>query len=396
VARHGVRQVEHARQVETWSREFARACHSFKEITGKSPPIKRADLQTWIEEVATAEQLDRWPRTADGGLSTAADRIKWLILNNDPTVPLVLDILARKKLIESFGTKLQRFTSPITGRIHAGFNIGKAENGRFSADTPNLQQLPSKGAGKDFRRCIVPANGCLLVCADFSQVELRIAAWRYRDSGMTRAFANGLDLHAETVRLLGFTEGTPELRSLAKAINFGSIYGMSAGGLVEYAWSSYGITMTEDEAQGHLNRFFAAYRGVYQGRFDVWKAANACGAIPAGRYGRVVEKPWIKAWIERGKPPFTMCANFPVSGAASDLMLSVIPPIDPRLRPLRGGLILTVHDELVTEVHQDDAEAAKAVLEEEMTRGFIEMFPGAPCEGVVSVGIGPNWLEAKG
>jgi DNA polymerase I-like protein with 3'-5' exonuclease and polymerase domains len=127
----------------------------------------------------------------------------------------------------------------------------------------------------------------------------------------------------------------------------------------------------------------------------VWKAAKACGAIEAGINGRVVERSWVKAWVERGKPPFTMCANFPISGRASDLMLTVMPPIDRRLSALRGGLILTVHDELVAEVHRDDAEAAKTVLVEEMTRGFTEMFPGAPSNGVVSVGVGGNWLEAK-
>jgi DNA polymerase I-like protein with 3'-5' exonuclease and polymerase domains len=271
----------------------------------------------------------------------------------------------------------------------------EAENGRFSADTPNLQQLPSKGAGKDFRRCVTAARGRLLVCADFSQLELRIAAWRYRDRVMTQAFADGKDVHAETVGLLGFNEVTPERRSLAKAINFGSIYGMSARGLVEYAWSSFGIVMTEDEAEKHLHRFFSAYRGIYQSRFDVWKAAKACGAIEAGMHGRVVEKSWVKGWVERGKPPFTMCANFPISGAASDLMLTVIPPIDGRLKALRGGLILIVHDEFVAEVHRDDAEAAKAVLVEEMTKGFTDMFPGAPTDRVVSVGVGENWLDAK-
>ena len=403
---------EHGRQVEVWSREFAEACRSFRESTGKSPPLKDDDLRVWIAEVATPKQLEEWPRTAEGKLSAAADRIKWLIVNDNPTVVPVLDIKGRKKLIESFGAGLPRFISPVTGRIHAGFNIGKSENGRFSADTPNLQQLPSKGVGKDFRRCVVAAEGSLLVCADFSQIELRIAAWRFRDSVMTQAFADGKDIHAETVRLLGFSEVTSERRSLAKAINFGSIYGMSARGLVQYAWTSYGITMTEDEAQRHLNRFFAAYSGIYQRRFDILQSAKAYGSIPAGapcaacrasspaaqspcRHGRVVVKSWVRAWVERGKPPFTMCANFPISGAASDLMLTAIPPVDRRLGRLRGGLILTVHDELVAEVHHDDAEAAKAALNEEMTRVFVEMFPGAPSNGVVSVGVGKNWLEAK-
>jgi DNA polymerase-1 len=393
----GFDKAEHDRRVEVWSQEFAEACRSFKATTGKSPPIKRADLQAWITEVATPEQLTTWPRTQDGGLSTASDSIKWLILNQNPTVAHVLDILSRKKLIESFGPPLQKFASPATGRIHTGFNIGKAENGRFSSDTPNLQQMPSKGAGKEFRRCVVAAEGCLLVCGDFSQVELRIAAWRHRDRAMTQAFAAGEDVHARTVRLLGFDEVTAERRSLAKAINFGCIYGMLARGLVEYAFSSFGIVMTEDEAQRHLDRFFATYSGLKQGRFDVWKAAKLCGAIPAGRYGRVVEKAWVKRWVEKpDKPPFTMCANFPISGAASDLMLATIPPVDARLAKLRGGLILTVHDELVAEVHRDDAEAAKAALEEEMARVFVEMFPGAPSGGIVSVGIGKDWLEAKG
>jgi DNA polymerase I-like protein with 3'-5' exonuclease and polymerase domains len=136
---------------------------------------------------------------------------------------------------------------------------------------------------------------------------------------MTKAFADGEDIHARTVRLLGFNEVTPERRSLAKAINFGCIYGMSARGLVEYAFSSFDIVMTEADAQRHLERFFTTYSGLNQGRFDVWKAAKSSGAIPAGRYGRVVEKSWVKGdrhthWPLGEKPPFTMCANFPISG----------------------------------------------------------------------------------
>ena len=391
---------EHAEQVSGWERDFTAACRAYHDATGGSPPLKRAQLQEWIGRVATPAQLENWPLCLNGSPSIATDVIKWLIVDSpSPQVEAVASLLASRKLLETFGRSFTKFISPLTGRIHCGINTGRDKSGRFSADSPNLQQLPSKRAPA-FRRCIRAAPGNLLVVADLSQIELRIAAWTLQDEAMTAAFAAGKDIHVETAaRISGIApeEVTAEQRDRAKAANFGSIYGMSARGLAAYAFSGFGIVMTEAEAQEILNSFFSAYPQLRDGRFKMHREAVASGQIPAGLYGRVVYWQWDDAWVGRGryKPPFSSCCNLPIQGAAADLMLAQIPLVDRALQGLRGGLILTIHDELLGEFAEEDAEKAKDTMVEVMTETFIRMFPGAPATGIVAASVRPTWAKPK-
>ena len=391
---------EHAEQVLGWEKDYNTACCSYWETTGASPPLTRKDLQEWITQVATPKQLETWPRCLDGSLSIGADAIKWLIVDAQSLqVEAVLSILANKKLLDSFGRGFTKFISPLTGRIHCSINTGRDKSGRFSAESPNLQQLPAKRAPA-FRRCVQAAPGKLLVIADLSQIELRIAAWKFEDEAMTAAFRDGKDIHTETAARVGHIstdEVTAEQRDKAKAVNFGSIYGMSARGLVAYAFSGFGIVLTEAEAQAMLDSFFAAYRQLCEGRFKVWREAVASGEIPAGVYGRVVYWLGDEAWVNRGRyrPPFSSCCNLPIQGAAADLMLAQIPRVDHALHGLHGGLILTIHDELIGEFDEDDAEKARAIMAEVMTEIFIEMFPGAPARNIVTSSIRQTWEKPK-
>jgi len=391
---------EHAEQVADWESDYTEACRSYREATGESPPLKRKELQVWLERIATRAQLNRWPRCLDGSLSIASDAIRYLIVDvPSPQVEAVLSLLASKKLIDTFGRSFTKFISPLTGRIHCSINTGRDKSGRFSAESPNLQQLPAKRAPA-FRKCIEAAPGKLLVIADLSQIELRIAAWKFQDEAMTRAFEEGKDIHTETAaRMAGVTaaEVTGDQRDKAKAVNFGSIYGMSARGLAAYSFSSFGIVITEAEAQQMLDAFFSVYRQLRDGRFKVYRVAQASGEIPAGLYGRVVYWLWDENWVGRGryKPPFSSCCNLPIQGAAADLMLAQIALVDCALRGLRGGLILTIHDELIAEVHEADAEKAKAAMVEVMTETFIKMFPGAPSKDIVAASIRPTWAKPQ-
>jgi DNA polymerase I-like protein with 3'-5' exonuclease and polymerase domains len=266
----GFNTAKHAEQVNGWERDYTAACHAYREATGESPPLTRKEIQAWIPRVATHEQLDRWPRCLDGSLSISTDAIRWLIVDSPSSqVEAVLSLLASKKLLDTFGRSFTKFISPLTGRIHCLINTGRDKSGRFSADSPNLQQLPAKRAPA-FRSCIQAASGNLLVVADMSQIELRIACWMFEDEAMTAAFREGKDIHTETAARISSVpveEVTAAQRDKAKAANFGSIYGMSARGLAAYAFSGFGILMTEAEAQAILDTFFAAYPQLYQGRF---------------------------------------------------------------------------------------------------------------------------------
>jgi DNA polymerase-1 len=228
------------------------------EKTGEEAPTTPRQISAWLEDVA-GDQLGNWPRTAKTGeLSTKSDQLKRLLLSKIPTVRPVLDILAKKKLLEAFGSSLHQHINPVTKRIHGNFHIGGSKAGRFSASEPNLQQLPSKRA-TEFKQAIVAAPGNLLVCGDWSQIELRAAAFISGDPVLTAMFAEGRDLHAEMaarITSVPLAEVTAEQRDAAKAVNFGSIYGISARSLAQNVYADYGVEMIEDEAQAALDTFF--------------------------------------------------------------------------------------------------------------------------------------------
>src|SRR5262249_44163647 len=157
--------------------------------------------------------------------------------------------------------KLQQFINPVTGRLHAHYNLAGTKSGRFSCSAPNLQQLPSAKA-PEFKNAIIAAPGHVLVGGDWSQIEMRAAAWISRDPALTAVYEQERDLHTETAAVIAgvaAAEVTPAQRQGAKAVNFGSIYGIGPRTLAEDAFDTYGIDMTEAEARAALARFFLAY-----------------------------------------------------------------------------------------------------------------------------------------
>jgi DNA polymerase I len=212
-----------------------------------------------------------------------------------PSAKAVLDLLGREKLLQCFGPILIDKINPVTGRLHCRFIISGAKAGRFTANTSNLQQLPSRGA-KEFRECVVAASGCVLVGCDWDQVELRAIAWVSRDPAMTAVYVRGRDLHTENAAAFAavpLEEMTPEqrkdARNAAKAVSFGSIYGIGATSLAEDAFVNYGVDITVAEAEHRLDSFFRRFS-----RMSAWRNENAdiCCAQGFVRIGcgRVVEK----------------------------------------------------------------------------------------------------------
>ncbi len=173
--------------------ELTEAHGQYQSITGAVPPSKPAEVREWLARVLTIGQQEQWPRTsATGQLSIKDAQLKRLV--HIPSCRPVLAMLAKAKLISAFGPKLVDMISPATGRLHASFNLAATKAGRFSCTGPNLQQLPSASA-PEFKSCIVAAPGFLLVGCDWSQVEVRAAAWLSKDAALTRLYADGRDLH---------------------------------------------------------------------------------------------------------------------------------------------------------------------------------------------------------
>lgn len=384
---------EHARQVTDWSRELAEARADYQALTGRAPPSNPNEVREWLARVLSPVQIRMWPRTdRDQLLSTDQRHLKQLI--NVPSAKPVLEILAKQKLLQSFGPNFQKHINPVTGRIHCVYNLAGTKSGRFSARAPNLQQLPSVRAPL-FKHCIVAAPGYQLVACDFSQVELRAAAWITGDRELTRVYQENRDLHAETAaKFAGVPVDavTDVQRQAAKPVNFGAIYGIGPETLRLNAYADYGIDMTLREAERRLQQFFRTFRQVDEWRHRHYQICKVRGYVVIGT-GRVVHA----AWEPSGKLRFNQTCNLPIQGACADCLLRAMILAHARLKQsgVRGGLIISLHDELVLEVLEDDAETARELLEQSMIEAFIETFPGAPTIGAATAKIGRTWAEVK-
>jgi DNA polymerase-1 len=388
----GIDLAEHRRQYDAWSSELAEARREYQALTGDAPPSKPAEVQAWLTRMLDADVLAKWPRTATGQLSIRDADLKRLV--HIRSCHPVLAMLAKAKLISVFGPNLAKMVNPVTGRLHASFNIAGTKAGRFSCTRPNLQQLPSAKA-PDFKRCIVPAPGHLLVGCDWSQVELRAAAWISGDVALTQLYADGRDLHTENAALIAgvaLNDVTKEQRQGAKAVSFGALYGMQAPGLVEYAFDAYGVYLTIHDAELALTRFFNTYPQLDRWRWNNWHECQRRQRADIGA-GRVVEA----AWEIGGHLRFTQCCNLPIQGICADAMLRALRLVNTRLLAagIAGGLVASVHDELLLEVREGDAEAAREILQQAMIDAFATTFPGAPLTNVAAAAIGCTWAALK-
>jgi DNA polymerase I-like protein with 3'-5' exonuclease and polymerase domains len=387
----------HAEQIEQWSLGLARARHSYTKLTGEPPPSSQVDKQAWLSRVLAEHpaHFPSWPITDSGLLSTRAGHLKRLVHIEE--VRAMLAIRANEQLLNNFGPRLAERISPVTGRLHGRYNIAATKAGRFSASSPNLQQLPRKRA-PEFQGCVVAAPGHRLVGCDWSQVEMRAAAWLYDDPVLTQIFAEGRDIHVETAaRIAGIpvADVTDAQREAAKPLNYGSIYGQGPDGLRESAFVTYGVELSRAEAEQARRRFADTYRRLWQGLWNNYHRCKARGYVEIG-CGRVVEAAW-ETDVD-GRLLFTRCCNLPIQGICADAMLRALILAHARFKQarIRGGLVACVHDELLLEVHEDDAEKARQLLEQTMIDALTETFPGAPMNCVATAKIGQTWAEAKG
>jgi DNA polymerase-1 len=282
--------------------------------------------------------------------------------------------------------------SPATGRIHASLLIAATKAGRFACRNPNLQNLPR---APEFRQCIVAETGNTLIVADYSQIEMRVAAHISQDEALTHLFASGDDIHrASAARILGIPVDTvtDEQRQEAKAVSFGSLYGQGAQGLADSAYVRFKVEMSLAQAQSALDGFFTAYPDLHRHLQHNAQICRRRGYIRIEPSGRIVRSEW-----EGGYLSYQQCCNLPIQGGAADLMLLAIQLVYRAFRQIGidGGLVATVHDELIAEVTEDAAAVAAAIMHREMVRAFEISFPGAPTTGLLAVKRGRNWREAK-
>ena len=307
-----------------------------------------------------------------------------------PIVDKVLEYRQYAKLKSTYADGLLRAVSP-DGRVRTSFQMTVTATGRLSSTEPNLQNIPTRTElGSEIRRLFVAEEGNVLVDADYSQIELRLLAHMAGDEAMQHAFLSGADFHTVTAAKVFHvpeTEVTHQMRSRAKAVNFGIVYGMSAFSL------SQDIHVTVAEAKDYMERYFATYPGVKQYMTDIVETAKEQGYVET-LYHRRRALPELRSanFVQRSFGE-RVALNMPIQGTAADIMKLAMIRVYDRLRRegLQARLIMQVHDELIVECPETEREAVEKLLRQEM-----EQVAALAVPLTAEAHSGKNWLDAKG
>ena len=327
-------------------------------------------------------------KTPSGAPSTDEEVLQKLA-EDYPLPARILDYRSLAKLMSTYIEKLPRMADPKTGRVHTNFSQATAVTGRLASSDPNLQNIPVRTEeGRRIREAFIPAEGCKLLSADYSQIELRIMAHIAEDENLLTAFREGKDVHQATAaEIFGIplNEVNSEQRRYAKVINFGLIYGMSAFGLA----GNLGIERSA--AQNYIAKYFDRYPGVAQYMERTRLEARENGYVETV-FGRRLWLPEIKGSNgPRRQGAERAAINAPMQGTAADLIKLAMIAVEEWLEKeqLKTKMLLQVHDELVFDVPLDEIELLQAKLPDLMCHVADLKVPL-----VVSIGIGDNWEEA--
>ncbi|NDY74256.1 DNA polymerase [Desulfobacter hydrogenophilus] len=302
-------------------------------------------------------------------------------LKNYTQFPIIKSIMAYrqiKSILDSM-SKVLECVNKETGRIHPIYNQMGAVTGRFSCKRPPLQAIPKF---KEVRACFVAGQGKKFVIADYSQIELRIAAQISGDKNMIKAFRDGVDFHSLTASIISekaISDVTDLERKSAKAVNFGILFGMQPKGLVTYAMKNYGVEMSINEATAFQNNFFDEYPDLLDWGDDLIATANSQTKTLGGR---------IRRW-HKSHPPLTELLNTPIQGTAADIIKRALVEVSGRLPRWKALLVACIHDEIILEVDEDKADSVGEQLIEVMENAGSYYLPDVPV--VVDMDIDDNW-----
>ncbi|MDO4870394.1 MAG: DNA polymerase I [Bacillota bacterium] len=324
------------------------------------------------------------------GYSTSADVLE-KIVDKHPIVPNILEYRTLSKLKSTYIDGLIPLINEEDGKIHAHFQQTVAATGRISCTEPNLQNIPIRQElGRKLRKAFVPeTESCVLVGADYSQIELRVLAHMSADEALVKAFNNGEDIHRATAaNVLGVPEDkiTVEERSRAKAVNFGVIYGMSAFGL------SSELHITRKEADDYIKAYFAKHQQVKEFMDGAVEFCKANGYVTTlmGRKRYIKEIHASQFMVRQIGERLAM--NTPIQGSAADIIKIAMIKVFNALREqkLRSRLILQIHDELIINTYPDEKDTVEKLLIDNMESAY-EMAVDLKAE----LNEGANWYDLK-
>ena len=323
------------------------------------------------------------------GYSTNADVLESLV-NYHPVISMILQYRTLAKLKSTYCDSLIKVVRN-DGRIHSSFNQTETRTGRISSTEPNLQNIPVRTElGRELRRFFTAKDDCVLIDADYSQIELRVLAHISKDENMCQAFTDNVDIHSVTASQvfdMPVDMVTPIMRSRAKAVNFGIVYGIGAFSLAK------DIGVTNKEAQNYIKSYLAHYSGIDEYMKNIIERAKAEGYVET-IFGRRRYLPELtasnhmtRAFGER------VARNAPIQGTAADIIKIAMVKVDKRLKDegLCARLILQVHDELIVEAPAYEAMMVAMILQEEMENSVKLNVPL-----VAEASMGKTWYDAKG
>lgn len=330
----------------------------------------------------------RAKRTKNGSYSTT-EEVLLRHRDSHPLVNLILEIRGIRKLLTTYVDALPALVNPVTGKIHTTFNQTVTATGRISSANPNLQNIPIRTEdGREVRRAFIADEGCLVLSADYSQIELRLLADLSDDPELTEAFNSGLDIHRATASKIyhvPYDDVTDSQRRKAKTANFGTVYGISAFGLSER------LNIPRAEAKELIDGYFNTYPHIRQFIEESTEKARKEGYVSTimGRKRYLPDinsrNATVRSYAERN------AVNAPIQGSAADIIKLAMIRVHNEMKRLglKSRMILQVHDELVFNVYPEELPALQELVIREMSGAFSG---SVPLE--VSAGTGQNWLAA--
>lgn len=334
-------------------------------------------------------QIDPKAKKTKRGTYSTTEEILEKYASKHPIVNIILEIRGLRKLLTTYINALPLLVNPKTGKIHTTLNQTVTATGRISSTNPNLQNIPVRtDDGREIRRAFVADPGCVMLSADYSQIELRILACLSGDEGMIDAFLSGADFHTATAAKIykeDVKDVTQDQRRKAKTANFGIVYGISAFGLSER------LGIPRAEAKSLIETYFETYPGVNEYLRKSVEVAQEKGYVTTlmGRKRYLPDinsrNAVVRGYAERN------AVNAPIQGSAADIIKRAMIDIyaDMQASNLRSKMIMQIHDELIFNVYPDELEVLKNIVETRMKNAYRGRVPLE-----VAAGVGHNWLEA--
>ena len=332
-------------------------------------------------------------RTKTGAWSTDADILEELAAQGHELPKTILQWRQLSKLKSTYTDALPTYVNALTGRVHTSYALGATTTGRLSSNEPNLQNIPIRTEeGRRIRRAFVAPEGRCLVSADYSQIELRLLAHIAEVPGLRRAFADGLDIHAMTAsEMFGVPvkDMPAEIRRRAKAINFGIIYGISAFGLANQ------LAIPRGEADAYIKKYFERFPGI-RDYMESTKAFVRENGYVETIFGRRIHVKDVKA-VSAAQRAFgeRQAINAPIQGSAADIIRRAMIRLPQALAAgaPSAKLLLQVHDELVIEADEGEAEKVCTIARSVMEKATLPAIQ-LKVPLVVDARAGKNWDEA--